>query len=62
MFNETLANPGIIVVGAAGFEPAASWSRRTRKTFLLISSSSAKPREYGIYDLPSESVIPFDII
>jgi hypothetical protein len=25
-----LTNPGIIVVGAAGFEPAASWSRTKR--------------------------------
>jgi len=48
MLNGILANPLFIVVGAAGFEPAASWSQRTGVTFHYISLYALESHKYGI--------------
>lgn len=46
------------MVGATGFEPAASWSRRTWEIFPLIPLYALKPLFYCIPDTGKSYYIP----
>jgi len=58
MLNGILANPDVIVVGAAGFEPATSWSRRTWEIFPLIPLYALKSPFYCILGTGKACHIP----